>query len=337
MDECSRVGAGHIQMKRREFLLALGGAAASVPLAARAQQKTMPVIGFLNSRSPAAAGYIVGSFRQGLKEAGYVEGQNVRIEFRYAEGQYERLPALAAELIRLQVAVIVAGGTADPAKHATAAIPIIFTSGLDPVAADLVSSVNRPDGNITGITFYSGALVAKQIELLREIAPKSAEIGFLANSKGASAKLQTTDALAAASAVGLKLRILSASTEADFEKSFAALAGLSGAAMVVGVDPFFDSRPDQLAVLAARYRVPTVYNLRGFVEAGGLMSYGASITDSYRQAGVYAGRILKGDKISELPVLYPTKFELIINLKTAKTLGLSVPPTLLATADEVIE
>jgi len=324
-------------VKRREFITLFGGVAASVPFAARAQQKSMPVIGFLNSRSPAAAGYILNSFRQGLKEAGYVEGQNVRIEFRYAEGQYERLPALATELVRMRVAVIVAGGTADPAKQATTAIPIIFTSGLDPVAADLVSSVNRPDGNITGVTFYSGALMAKQLELLREIAPKSVEIGFLANSKGASAKVQTTDALTAASAVGLKLRVRNASTEADFETSFATLAGLSDAAMMVSVDPFFDSRPDQLAALAARYRVPTVYNLRGFVEAGGLMSYGASITDSYRQAGVYAGRILKGDKISELPVLYPTKFELIINLKTAKALGLDVSPTLLATADEVIE
>jgi putative tryptophan/tyrosine transport system substrate-binding protein len=324
-------------MKRREFMALLGGAATSLPFAARAQQKAMPVIGFLNSRSPAAANYILGPFRQGLKEAGYVEGQNVRVEFRYAEGQYERLPALAAELVRLQVAVIVAGGTADPAKQATTAIPIIFTSSLDPVAAGLVSSVNRPDGNITGVTFYSGALMAKQLELLREIAPISAEAGFLVNPRGVSAKVQIADALKAASAVNLKLRVLNASTEGDFETGFAALAALPNATMVVSVDPFFDSRPDQLAALAARYRVPTVYNLRGFVEAGGLMSYGASITDSYRQAGLYAGRILKGDKISELPVQYPTKFELVINLKTARALGLSMPPTLLAIADEVIE
>jgi putative ABC transport system substrate-binding protein len=324
-------------MKRREFILALGGAAASLPFAARAQQKAMPVIGFLSGRSPGEAGYIVGSFRQGLKEAGYVEGQNVRIEFRYAEGEYERLPALAAELVRLQVAVIIAGGTAGPAKLATAAIPIVFTSAVDPVAAGLVSSINRPDGNMTGVTFYSGALASKQLELLREIAPRSAEIGFLANPKGSSAAVQTKDALAAAAAVNLKLRVLNASTEADFETSFSALAGLPNAAMVVGVDPFFDSRSEQLAALAARYRLPTVYNLKEFVKAGGLISYGASITDSYRQAGMYAGRILKGDKISELPVQFPTKFELVINLKTAKALGLDVPPTLLATADEVIE
>ncbi len=324
-------------MKRREFITLLGAAAASWPQSSQAQQKPLPVIGFLSGRSPGEAEYIVGSFRQGLKETGYVEGQNVRIEFRYAEGQYERLPGLAADLVRLRVAVIVAGGTSDIAKRATTTIPIIFTSGLDPVAAGLVSSVNRPAGNISGVTFYSGALIAKQLELLRKIAPNSAEIGFLVNPKAISMNVQITDAVMAASAVNLKLRVLKASTERDFETSFAALAGLANAAMVVGVDPFFDSRPDQLAALAARYRVPTVYNLRGFVEAGGLVSYGASITDAYRQAGVYAGRILKGDKISELPIQYPTKFELVINLKTARTLGLDVPPTLLATADEVIE
>jgi putative ABC transport system substrate-binding protein len=297
----------------------------------------MPVIGFLSSRTAAAGEYVLGSFRRGLKEAGYVEGQNVTIEFRYAEGQYERLPALAADLVRLRVAVIIAGGTTDPARQATTTIPIVFTSGLDPLAAGYVSSINRPEGNITGATFYSGALAAKQLDLLREIAPKSVEIGFLVNPKGVSGKVQTNDAVAAASAANLKLHVLNASTEADFETSFAALAALPDAAMVVGVDPFFDSRPDQLAALAARYRVPTVYNLRGFTEAGGLISYGASITDSYRQAGVYAGRILKGDKVSELPVQFPTKFELILNLKAAKALGLVVPATLLATADEVIE
>jgi putative tryptophan/tyrosine transport system substrate-binding protein len=324
-------------MKRREFMTLVGGAAVSAPLAARAQQKPIPVIGFLNSRSAATAGYILGPFRQGLKEVGYIEGQNVRIEFGYAEGQNERLPALAEGLVRSQVAVIVAGGTGDIAKRATTAIPIVFISGIDPVAADLVSSVNRPDRNVTGTTFYSGALMAKQLELLRRLVPKSTEIGFLVNPKGPSAKMQTVDALKAAAAVDLKLRVLEAGTEADFDTSFAALAGVPNAAMVVGVDAFFDSRPDQLVNLAARYRVPTVYNLRGFVEAGGLMSYGASIADCYRQAGIYAGRILKGDKISELPVQYPTKFELVINLKTARALGLDVPPTLLAIADEAIE
>jgi putative tryptophan/tyrosine transport system substrate-binding protein len=324
-------------MKRREFIALLAGAAASWPQPSRAQPKPMPVIGFLSGRSPAEAEYIVDSFRQGLKEAGFLEGQNVRIEFRYAEGQYERLPGFAAELARLQVAVIIAGGTAGPAMLATKAIPIVFTSGLDPLAAGYVSSINRPDGNVTGVTFYSGALASKQLELLREIAPQSAEFGFLANPKGSSAAVQVKDALAAAAAINLKLRVLNASTEADFETTFATLAGLPNAALVVGVDPFFDSRPDQLAALAARYRIPAVYNLRGFIEAGGLMSYGASITDSYRQAGVYAGRILRGDKVSELPVQFPTKYDLVINLKTAKALGLEVPPTLLARADEVME
>jgi putative ABC transport system substrate-binding protein len=325
-------------MKRREFITLLGGAVSTWPLAASGQQAArLPTIGFLSGRSPGEAEYIVGSFRQGLKETGYVEGQNVRIEFRYAEGQYERLPAFAAELVGLRVAVIIAGGTAVPAQLATTTIPIVFTSAIDPVAAGYVSSINRPGGNLTGATFYSGALASKQLELLREIVPRSAEIGFLVNPKGSSAAVQTTDALAAAAAVSLKLRVLNASTEADLETSFAALAGVPNAAMMVGVDPFFDSRSEQLASLAARHRLPTIYNLKEFVKAGGLVSYGASITESYRQAGVYAGRILKGEKISELPVLFPTKFELVINLKTAKALGLDVPPTLLATADEVIE
>ena|SRR5277367_2623979 len=324
-------------MKRRQFITLVGGAIAALPLTARAQQKTMPVIGFLSSRTAARAEYTLRAFRRGLKEAGYVEGQNVTIEFRYADGQYERLPALAADLVRSRVAVILAGGTTEPVKQATTSIPIVFTSGLDPLAAGYVSSINRPDSNTTGATFYSGALAAKQLDLLREIAPKSAEIGFLVNLKGVSGKVQTNDAVTAASAANLNLHVLNASTESDFEPGFAALAALPDSAMVVSVDPFFDSRPDQLAALAARYRVPTVYNLRGFTEAGGLMSYGASITDSYRQAGVYAGRILKGDKVSELPVQFPTKFELVLNLKAAKALGLTVPATLLATADEVIE
>jgi putative ABC transport system substrate-binding protein len=324
-------------MKRRAFIRLFGGAALSLPLAARAQQKIMPVIGFLSSRTAAQAEYVLAAFRRGLKEPGYVEGQNVEIEFRYAEGHYERLPALAADLVRLRVAVIVAGGTTDPVKQATTSIPIVFTSGLDPLAAGYVSSINRPEGNITGATFYSGALAAKQLDLLREIVPKSVDIGFLVNPRGVSGRVQTDDAVTAASAANLKLHVLNAGTEADFEPGFAALAALPDPAMLVSVDPFFDSRPDQLAALAARYRIPTIYNLRGFTEAGGLISYGASITDSYRQAGVYAGRILKGDKVSELPVQFPTKFELVLNLKAAKALGLTVPATLLATADEVIE
>ncbi len=297
----------------------------------------MPVIGFLSSRTSEQAGYVVAAFRKGLEEAGYVEGKSVTIEFRFADGLNDRLPELAADLVRRQVAVIVAGGTSGPAKQATATIPIVFTTGNDPVEAGLVKRVNQPEGNITGATFFSGALIGKQLELLREIAPNTRHIGLLINPKSPAAELQTKDALTATLAVALQFDVFRASTQSELETPFASLARLPNAALLVGVDPFFDSRPDQFATLAARYRVPTVYNLREFVVAGGLMSYGASITDTYRQAGVYAGRILKGSKPSELPIQFPTRFELVINLKTAKALGLPVPPTLLARADEVIE
>jgi putative ABC transport system substrate-binding protein len=307
------------------------------PVVARAQQQAVPVIGFLSSRTATEAEYIVSAFRQGLKQSGFSEGQNVAIQFRFAEGQNDRLPALAADLVHQKVNVIVAGGTSGPAKQATTTIPIVFTTGVDPVEVGLVASVNRPGGNISGITFYSGALGGKQLELLREIAPKSAEVGLLVNPKAPSAGVQTNDALAAARAVGLQCQVLNASTEADIEIGFATLASKPNAALLVSVDPFFDSRPEMLTALAVRYRIPTVYNLRQFVQAGGLMSYGASITDAYRHAGVYAGRILAGDKVGELPVQFPTKFELVINLKTAKVFGLTVPPTLLARADEVFE
>jgi len=323
-------------MKRREFI-ALLSSAAVLPRAARAQKSAMPMIGFLSSRTSEQAGYVVAAFRKGLEEAGYVEGRNVTIEFRFADGQNDRLPELAADLVRRQVAVIVAGGTSGPAKQATTTIPIVFTTGSDPVEAGLVKSVNQPEGNITGATFFSGALIGKQLELLREIAPKAGNIGLLINPKSPAAELQTKDALTATLAVGLQLDVFRASTESELETPFATLARLPNAALLVGVDPFFDSRPDQFATLAARYRVPTVYTLREFVAAGGLMSYGASITDTYRQAGVYAGRILKGSKPSELPIQFPTRFELVINLKAGKALGLSVPPLLLARADEVIE
>ena len=323
-------------MKRREFI-ALLSSAAVLPRAARAQKSAMPMIGFLSSRTSEQAGYVVAAFRKGLEEAGYVEGRNVTIEFRFADGQNDRLPELAADLVRRQVAVIVAGGTSGPAKQATTTIPIVFTTGIDPVEAGLVKSVNQPEGNITGATFFSGALIGKQLELLREIAPKAGNIGLLINPKSPAAELQTKDALTATLAVGLQLDVFRASTESELETPFVTLARLPNAALLVGVDPFFDSRPDQFATLAARYRVPTVYNLREFVVAGGLMSYGASITDTYRQAGIYAGRILKGSKPSELPIQFPTRFELVINLKAGKALGLSVPPLLLARADEVIE
>ena len=323
-------------MRRREFITLIGSAAV-LPRAARGQKSAMPVIGFLSSRTSEQAGYVVAAFRKGLEEAGYVEGKSVTIEFRFADGQNDRLPELAADLVRRQVAVIVAGGTSGPAKQATATIPIVFTTGNDPVEAGLVKRVNQPEGNITGATFFSGALIGKQLELLREIAPNTRHIGLLINPKSPAAELQTKDALTATLAVALQFDVFRASTQSELETPFASLARLPNAALLVGVDPFFDSRPDQFATLAARYRVPTVYNLREFVVAGGLMSYGASITDTYRQAGVYAGRILKGSKPSELPIQFPTRFELVINLKTAKALGLPVPPTLLARADEVIE
>jgi putative ABC transport system substrate-binding protein len=297
----------------------------------------MPVIGFLSSRTPAQAQYIIAAFRRGLSESDFTEGQNVAIEYRFAEGQNDRLPAMAADLVRQKVAVIVAGGTSGPAKQSTTTIPIVFTTGVDPVEVGLVASINRPGGNITGVTFYSGALSGKQVELLREISPRSAEIVLLLNPKAPAARPQANDTLAAIRAVGLKLQILNASTEPEIETAFATLAGIPNSALLVSVDPFFDSRVDQLAAFAARYRVPAVYSLREYVQAGGLLSYGASITDAYRQAGAYAGRILKGVKPGELPIQFPTKFELVINLKTAKALGLTVPPTLLARADEVIE
>ena len=323
-------------MKRRQFITLLGGTIAS-PLVARAQQSAMPVIGFLSSRTPAQAEYVIAAFRKGLENAGYVEGRNVGIEFRFAEGQNDRLPELAADLVRRQVAVIVAGGTSGPAKQATTTIPIVFTTGSDPLVVGLVTSISRPNGNLTGATFYSAALIGKQLELLREIAPQSAEIGLLVNPKAPSAESQENDALAATRAVGLQLHVLRASTEPELESAFANLGRFSNAGLLVGVDPYFDSRPHQLVALAGKYKVPTVYNLREFVVAGGLLSYGASITDAYRQAGLYAGRIVKGEKPGDLPVQFPTKFDLVINLKTAKALGLDIAPTLLTRADEVIE
>jgi putative tryptophan/tyrosine transport system substrate-binding protein len=323
-------------MQRREFITLLGGAAAW-PLAARAQQSTVPVIGFLTSRTPKQAEYLVAAIREGLKEVGYIEGQNVAVEYRYAEGQYGRLPALAADLVGRQVAVIIAGGTAGPTIAATKIIPIVFTTGFDPVETGLVSSLNRPGGNVTGATFYSGALGAKQIELLRELAPSTATFGLLVNPNGVIAASQVRDTQSAARTIGRELRVLNAGTEREIDEAFAAMAKLSNAALLISVDPFFDSRPKQLIDLAARHALPTACYLRDFVKAGGLISYGASITDTYRQVGNYAGRILKGEKPADLPVMRPTKFELAINLATAKALGLTVPPSLLTTADEVIE
>jgi len=325
-------------MKRRDFLGVLGGAAAW-PLAARAQQQAMPVVGFLSSLSLTESTNQVAAFRRGLSEANYVEGQNVTLEYRFSDGQYDRLPAMAAEMVRLPVAVIVAQAppAALAAKAATAAIPIVFVVGFDPVVAGLVASFNRPGHNVTGVTILTAPLGQKRLELMIELVPRTPVIGMLVNPKGPDTAFDVRDAQAAASANGQQLKVLNASTEGEIDAAFASFAQQQVGTLLVGTDPLFNTRTKQIVGLAARHRLPTIYPFREFVASGGLISYGASLADAYRQAGNYAGRILKDEKPADLPVVQPTNFELVINLKTAKTLGLTVPQTLLGRADEVIE
>src|SRR5499427_3603544 len=325
-------------MKRREFITLLGGAAAAWPLAARAQQP-MPVIGYLNNGSPESDVPRLTGLRRGLSQTGYVEGRNLVIEYRWAGNQADRLPALAADLVQLRVAAIVSPGLVGTlaAKAATTSIPIVFNVGVDPVQLGLVASLNQPGGNLTGFNNVAGELGAKALALLHELVPGTETIGFLENPNNSGSELTTRDLLAAAPVVGLKVQILKASNDREIDAAFVSLAQARTGALLVANDLFFNNRIERLIELAAHHAIPTMYAFREFVVAGGLISYGTNQTETYRQVGLYTGRILKGEKPADLPVQQTTKLELIINLKTAKALGLEVPPTLLARADEVIE
>jgi putative ABC transport system substrate-binding protein len=328
-----------LSIGRREFIGLLGGATAW-PLAARAQQRQVPVIGYLNPGPPETFANLVTAFRKGLSETGYIEGRNVAIEYRWAHNQIDRLPELAADLVRRQVAVIVATASATSAlaaKAATATIPIVFSTGVDPVASGLVTSLNRPGGNITGFTGMSVELVGKQLGLLHEAVPGATRVAALVNPATLVVESAVAGVKAAASAAGLEIDVLTASTSREIDAAFAGIAQNRAAALLVVSDALFISRRVQLVTLAVRYMVPVIYAFREDAEAGGLMSYGASITEVHRQVGLYTGRILKGEKPADLPVMQPTKFEFVINLQTARTLGFDIPVTLLARADEVIE
>ncbi len=325
-------------MQRRQFIKLLSGVAAW-PFAVRAQQPAMPVVGYLSSGSRDGDAFRMAGFRQGLNETGYIDGRNVKIEYRWAENQLDRLAELATDLIRHPVGVIALGSTAAVrvAKAATTTIPIVFVMGGDPVKLGVVTSLNRPGGNLTGVSYLSLNLLAKRFEVLHETIPDAASIGYLLNPTNANVDANSRDVQAVAESLGQKLILVEASTESELEAAFAAFVQAQVGALFVDDDPFFNSRPAQLVALAARYVIPAIYPLREYAAAGGLMSYGTSLADSYRQAGVYVGRILKGEKPADLPVAQATKIELIINLRTAKALGIKLPLSLLARADEVIE
>jgi ABC-type uncharacterized transport system substrate-binding protein len=327
-------------MKRREFITLIGGAAAAWPLAARAQQPAMPAIGFLHVAFPGPYTQHLVAFRQGLRQSGYVEGQNVAIEYRWANNEYDRLPELAADLVRRQMALIaVAGGppSALAAKAATSTIPIVLVFGADPVGLGLVASLNRPGGNVTGVTFLTTELMAKRLELLRELIPQATTVAYLADARSVVGQEMLRDMLAAASALGRQIAVVEARSDRDFEPAFATFAERQVGALVVGASQLFDSNRDQLVALAARHKMPAIYQTREYVLDGGLMSYGANQVDAYRVGGLYVGQILKGEKPANLPIQQATKIELVINLKTAKTLGFEMPLSLMIRADEMIE
>jgi len=327
-------------MNRRHVITLLGGAAAAWPLVARAQQPALPVIGWLSARSPAEAASVLQAFRQGLGQVGYFEGKNVTIEYRWAEGRYDRLPALAAELVSRQVTVIAAtGGEPSPlaAKAATTTIPIICTLGGDPVETGIIASLNRPGGNLTGTTIMTLEMASKRLDLVRQVAPKTTALAMLINPRFPPASAEARETQHAARSLGIQINLLNASTESEIDVAFTTIVAQGSGALIIGTDPFLLGQREQLVRLAARHMVPTIYFLREFVEAGGLMSYGPNIANGYRQAGVYTGLILNGANPAVLPIVRPTQFQLYLNLKTAKALGLEIPPLLLALADEVIE